>query len=50
MDNEIKGSLNEAIRFLLEKQKPDGYGIAGFSKESISTAIEAIVYVNGGQL
>ena len=50
MDNEIKGSLNEAIRFLLKKQNAGGYWIAGFSKESISTAIGAIFYVNEEQL
>ena len=50
MDNEINGSLNKAIRFLIKNQKPEGYWIAGFPKESISTAIGAIVYTEYGKM
>lgn len=50
MDNEINGSLNKAIRFLIKNQKPEGYWIAGFPKESISTALGATVYTEYGKM
>ena len=50
MDNEIKMSLNKAIRFLIKNQKPEGYWIAGFPKESISTALGATVYTEYGKM